>query len=121
MQVALFYGMSQPGASDTPAAHATFAIDPLWILRAMLYYAMSNGLSFNEFLRFVEALQTSDAHGVATPEAWQPSDEVVVTPLNSVRMRPPALRDRGARFKVPVMAGRSVRQGAGDDGVEAGA
>lgn len=83
MQVALFYGMSQPGASDTPAAHAMFAIDPLWILRAMVCYPMSNGLSFNELLRLVEALQTSDAHGVATPEAWQPSDEVVVTPLNS--------------------------------------
>jgi peroxiredoxin (alkyl hydroperoxide reductase subunit C) len=80
MQVAHFHGVIQPGASDTSAARATFAIGPLWILRAMVYYPMSNGLSFNEILRLVEALQTSEAHGVATPEAWQPSDEVVVTP-----------------------------------------
>jgi peroxiredoxin (alkyl hydroperoxide reductase subunit C) len=52
-------------------------VDPA---RDVVYYPMSNGRSFNEFLRLVEALQTSDAHGVATPEAWQPSDEVVVTP-----------------------------------------
>jgi peroxiredoxin (alkyl hydroperoxide reductase subunit C) len=59
MQVAHFHGVIQPGASDTSAARATFAIGPLWILRAMVYYPMSNGLSFNEILRLVEALQTS--------------------------------------------------------------
>ena len=80
MDVASAYGMIQPGASDTSAVRATFIIDPEGILRAMVYYPMTNGRSIDEFLRLVEALQTSDANGVATPEAWQPGDKVIVPP-----------------------------------------
>mgnify|MGYP002414208219 FL=1 len=80
MQVAKAYGMIQPGASDTSAVRATFIIDPEGVLRAMVYYPMSNGRSIDEFVRLVKALQTSDANGVATPEAWQPGDKVIVPP-----------------------------------------
>ncbi|HKJ77285.1 MAG TPA: peroxiredoxin [Gammaproteobacteria bacterium] len=80
MQVAKAYGMIQPGASDTSAVRATFVIDPEGILRAMVYYPMTNGRSIPEFLRLVKALQTSDANGVATPEGWQPGDKVIVPP-----------------------------------------
>jgi len=80
MQVAKAYGMIQPGASDTSAVRATFIIDPEGILRAMVYYPMSNGRSIDEFVRLVKAMQTSDAHKVATPEAWQPGDQVIVPP-----------------------------------------
>ncbi|PLX38621.1 MAG: peroxiredoxin [Hyphomicrobiales bacterium] len=80
MQVANAYGMIQPGASDTSAVRATFIIDPEGVLRAMVYYPMSNGRSIDEFVRLVTALQTSDANGVATPEAWQPGDKVIVPP-----------------------------------------
>ena len=80
MQVAKAYGMIQPGASDTSAVRATFIIDPNGVLRAMVYYPMSNGRSIDEFVRLVKALQTSDEHGVATPEAWQPGDKVIVPP-----------------------------------------
>ena len=80
MNVANAYGMIQPGASDTSAVRATFIIDPEGKLRAMVYYPMSNGRSINEFLRLVEALQTSDAHGCATPENWQPGEKVIVPP-----------------------------------------
>ncbi|MDR9440588.1 MAG: peroxiredoxin [Halomonas sp.] len=80
MQVANAYGMIQPGASDTAAVRATFVIDPEGILRAMVYYPMSNGRSVDEILRLVKALQTSDAHGVATPENWQPGEKVIVPP-----------------------------------------
>jgi alkyl hydroperoxide reductase subunit AhpC len=45
MQVARAYGMIQPGASDTSAVRATFIIDPEGVLRAMVYYPMSNGRS----------------------------------------------------------------------------
>jgi peroxiredoxin (alkyl hydroperoxide reductase subunit C) len=41
---------------------------------------MSNGRSVAEFLRLLEALQTSDTHGIATPEGWQPGDKVIVPP-----------------------------------------
>ncbi|MGB7086527.1 MAG: peroxiredoxin [Phormidesmis sp.] len=80
MTVAHDYGMIQPGASDTSAVRATFVIDPESVLRAMVYYPMSNGRSIAEFLRLLEALQTSDKHGVATPEDWQPGDKVIVPP-----------------------------------------
>jgi peroxiredoxin (alkyl hydroperoxide reductase subunit C) len=84
MEVARSYGMIQPGASDTSAVRATFVIDPEGTLRAMVYYPMSNGRSIDEFVRLVKALQTSDAHKVATPEAWQPGDKVIVPPPASV-------------------------------------
>lgn len=80
MQVASAYGMIQPGASDTSAVRATFLIDPEGVLRAMVYYPMSNGRSVEEFLRLLTALQTSDANQVATPEAWQPGEPVIVPP-----------------------------------------
>ncbi|PJK31306.1 peroxiredoxin [Minwuia thermotolerans] len=80
MKVAQAYGMIQPGASDTSAVRATFIIDPEGMLRAMVYYPMTNGRSIDEFLRVLEALQTSDKHGVATPENWKPGDKVIVPP-----------------------------------------
>jgi peroxiredoxin (alkyl hydroperoxide reductase subunit C) len=80
MKVAAAYGMIQPGASDTSTVRATFFIDPDGKLRAMVYYPMSNGRSVEEFLRLLEAMQTSDKHGVATPEAWKPGDKVIVPP-----------------------------------------
>lgn len=80
MEVASAYGMVHPGAADTQAVRATFIIDPEGILRAMVYYPMSNGRSIDEFVRLLTALQTSDKHGVATPEAWVPGQDVIVPP-----------------------------------------
>ncbi|MCB9878108.1 MAG: peroxiredoxin [Planctomycetes bacterium] len=80
MQVAHAYGMIQPGASDTSAVRATFIIDPEGVLRAMVYYPMSNGRSVEEFVRLIQAMQTSDQHKVATPEAWKPGEAVIVPP-----------------------------------------
>lgn len=80
MKVAHAYGMIQPGASDTSAVRTTFIIDDKGILRAMVYYPMSNGRSVPEFLRLLKALQTSDENGVATPEGWQPGESVIVPP-----------------------------------------
>lgn len=80
MDVASAYGMVHPGAADTSAVRATFVIDPEGILRAMVYYPMTNGRSIDEILRLVKALQTSDQHGVATPEGWRPGDKVIVPP-----------------------------------------
>jgi peroxiredoxin (alkyl hydroperoxide reductase subunit C) len=60
MEVARDYGMVHPGAADTQAVRATFFIDPEGILRAMVYYPMSNGRSIDEFVRLLTAMQTSD-------------------------------------------------------------
>jgi peroxiredoxin (alkyl hydroperoxide reductase subunit C) len=62
MKVAKDYGMIMPGDSDTSAVRAPFIIDPNGILRAMVYYPMSNGRSIAEFVRLVAAMQTSDAN-----------------------------------------------------------
>lgn len=78
MKVAQDYGMIQPGASDTQAVRATFIIDPDGILRAMVYYPMTNGRSIDELYRLIQALQTSDTHKVATPENWKPGQDVIV-------------------------------------------
>ena len=80
MEVARAYGMIHPGAGDTSAVRATFFIDPEGKLRAMVYYPMSNGRSIDEFVRLLQALQTSDANGVATPENWKPGEAVIVPP-----------------------------------------
>ncbi len=80
MKVAKSYGMIHPGAADTSAVRATFIIDDKSILRAMVYYPMTNGRSIDEFIRLVTALQTSDREAVATPEGWQPGDKVIVPP-----------------------------------------
>ena len=84
MKVANAYGMIQPGASDTSAVRSTFFIDPEGVLRAMVYYPMSNGRSIPEFLRLLTALQTSDQHGVATPEGWQAGEQVIVPPPQTI-------------------------------------
>jgi peroxiredoxin (alkyl hydroperoxide reductase subunit C) len=85
MDVARAYGMIHPGASDTSAVRATFIIDPNGILRAMVYYPMTNGRSVAEILRLVRGLQTSLANGVATPEGWQPGDKVLVGAPTTVK------------------------------------
>jgi peroxiredoxin (alkyl hydroperoxide reductase subunit C) len=91
MKVAHAYGMVQPGASDTSAVRATFVIDPQGVLRAMLYYPMSNGRSVPEILRLVTALQASDAQKIATPEGWTPGQDAIVPPPKTVD----AARQRG--------------------------
>lgn len=80
MNVAKAYGMIHPGAADTSAVRATFIIDPEGILRAMVYYPMTNGRSIPEFLRVLRALKTSDSNKVATPEGWQPGEKVIIPP-----------------------------------------
>ena len=84
MNVARAFGMIHPGASDTSAVRATFLIDPEGVIRAMVYYPMSNGRSVDEFVRLLDALQTSDTNKVATPENWHAGDQVIVPPPATV-------------------------------------
>jgi peroxiredoxin (alkyl hydroperoxide reductase subunit C) len=87
MKVAKKYGMLHPGQSSTATIRTVFFIDDKGILRAMLYYPMSNGRYIPEIIRLVKALQTTDKHGVATPANWQPGDKVVVpAPKNKAEM-----------------------------------
>jgi peroxiredoxin (alkyl hydroperoxide reductase subunit C) len=80
MRVARLYGMIMPGESATEASRCVFIIDPNRIVRAMIYYPLSLGRNTAEILRVIDALQTSDAHGVAMPANWKPGDKVIVPP-----------------------------------------
>jgi peroxiredoxin (alkyl hydroperoxide reductase subunit C) len=80
MKVARMYGMIHHKASSTSTVRCVFIIDPKRILRAMVYYPMSNGRNIPEIMRLVKALQTSDQNSVATPANWQPGDDVIVPP-----------------------------------------
>ncbi|WP_238843396.1 MULTISPECIES: peroxiredoxin [Thiomicrorhabdus] len=84
MKVAKAYGMIHEAAADTSAVRATFIIDPEGILRAMVYYPMSNGRQIDEFVRLLEAMQTSDANACATPENWRKGEKVIVPPAATV-------------------------------------
>lgn len=80
MDVARKYGMIHPAQSGTSAVRAVFFIDPDFKLRALIYYPLSNGRNMQEILRVIDAFQTSDEHGVATPANWEPGEEVIVPP-----------------------------------------
>jgi peroxiredoxin (alkyl hydroperoxide reductase subunit C) len=83
MEVSRAFGMLQPAASTTQAVRAVFIVDPLAIVRAILYYPLSNGRNVDEIMRMLVAMQLSDKHKVATPANWQPGDEVIVPPPGS--------------------------------------
>ncbi len=84
MKVATLYGMVHPGQSSTATVRTVFFIDDKGILRAMIYYPLSNGRSIPEIVRLVKALQTTDKEGVSTPANWQPGDKVIVPPPKTV-------------------------------------
>lgn len=84
MNVASLYGMIHPGQSSTATVRAVFFIDDKGILRAMIYYPLSNGRFIPEIIRLIKALQTTDKEGVSTPANWQPGDKVVVPPPKTV-------------------------------------
>ena len=83
MEVARAFGMLQPAASTTQAVRAVFIMDPNAIIRAILYYPLSNGRNMQEIKRMLIAMQLSDAENVATTANWQPGDDVIVPPAGS--------------------------------------
>lgn len=83
MEVSKKYGMLQPAASTTQAVRAVFIIDPKAIVRAILYYPLSNGRNVDEIKRMVLAMQHSDEHQIATPANWKPGEDVIIPPPGS--------------------------------------
>ena len=79
-EVASLYGMIMPGESKTETSRCVFVIDEKQLIRAMLCYPPSTGRNMDEILRLIDALQTSDGYGVATPANWQLGDKVIVLP-----------------------------------------
>jgi peroxiredoxin (alkyl hydroperoxide reductase subunit C) len=85
-EIATKYGMLHPGQSKTETVRCVFIIDPEGVLRAMLYYPLTNGRNMDEILRMIDAFQTSDKYQVATPANWRPGDEVIVPSPNTQEM-----------------------------------
>jgi peroxiredoxin (alkyl hydroperoxide reductase subunit C) len=104
MAVAQAYGMIAPGAADSSTVRATFVIDPRGIVRAMIWYPMTNGRSVEELLRLVAALQATDRTGGSTPEGWQPGGAIVPPPpltLDEARARAAANAGDGSWYFKP--------------------
>lgn len=83
MEVAKKYGMMMPGESNTKAVRAVFVIDPVGVIRTIIYYPLSLGRNFDELYRVVLALQTADEFKIATPADWRPGDDVIISPAGS--------------------------------------
>ncbi len=84
--VAEALGMIPQGATIT--ARAVFIVDPKGTIRAIVYYPAEVGRDWDEILRALKALQTSDANGVALPHKWPNNeligDRAIVPPAGSV-------------------------------------
>ncbi len=78
-------GMIPTGATIT--ARAVFIVDPKGVIRAIVYYPAEVGRDWDEILRALKALQTSDKHGVALPHKWPNNelikDRVIVPPAST--------------------------------------
>ncbi|KAJ5068372.1 peroxiredoxin prx1 [Anaeramoeba ignava] len=86
MNVAKKFGMLHQSTSKTQTVRAVFIIDPQAIIRAIIYYPLSNGRNMDEIMRLLVAMQTSDKNKVATPANWKPGEDVIVPPPNTVEM-----------------------------------
>ncbi|KAL4770404.1 hypothetical protein BDW60DRAFT_218074 [Aspergillus nidulans var. acristatus] len=59
---------------------SVFIIDPAKKIRLIMTYPASTGRNTAEVLRVIDALQTTEKHGVTTPINWLPGDDVVIPP-----------------------------------------
>lgn len=99
MRVSRQYGMIHPNASGSSAVRAIFIIDPVGIIRAIIYYPAGVGRNFQEIKRLVIALQVNDEFGVSTPADWTPGEDILISsPATSRDMR--GIKNRGADYDV---------------------
>lgn len=99
MEVSKRFGMLQPSASTTQAVRAVFIIDPNGIVRAILYYPLSNGRNMDEIKRLLVAMQHSDKYKIATPANWQLGDDVIIPPPGSCGMAKERVEQAGSDYK----------------------
>ncbi|HLV82219.1 MAG TPA: peroxiredoxin [Devosia sp.] len=80
LRVAKLYGMIHPAESETAAVRTVFIIDPKKKIRLTMTYPMSVGRNFDEILRAITALQTSDGKRLSMPADWQPGKDAIIPP-----------------------------------------
>lgn len=78
--VANLYDMIPPKAANNLTVRSVFFIDPAKRVRLILTYPASVGRNFQEILRAIDALQTADRYGVATPADWVPGQDCIIPP-----------------------------------------
>ncbi len=88
LAVSLKYGMLDQAAHDpsnfdskTSAPlpiRTVFILDPRRRVRLMLTYPAAVGRNFDEILRCLDALQSSDKYKIATPADWKQGEQVIV-------------------------------------------
>ena len=78
--VATLYDMVHPEADPAVTVRSVFIIDPAKKIRLILTYPPSAGRNFDEVLRVIDSLQTTDAHKVATPANWKKGERVIIVP-----------------------------------------
>jgi peroxiredoxin (alkyl hydroperoxide reductase subunit C) len=93
-EVATLYGMLMPGESKTETSRCVFVIDDKQIIRAMIYYPLSTGRNMDEIVRLIQALQTTDKHGVACPANWRPGDKVIMPPPKTQEMAEERMKEK---------------------------
>lgn len=69
--------------NDSATVRSVFIIGPDKQLKLSMTYPMSVGRNFAEILRALDALQTTSAHGVATPANWTVGQDVIIPPTVS--------------------------------------
>ena len=82
-RVAELYDMIHPNQGDTSSVRSVFIIDPAKKIRLTMTYPKSVGRNFEEILRSVDALQTTDRAACSTPVDWKAGDKIIVPPTLS--------------------------------------
>lgn len=98
-EVATLYGMVMPGESKTETSRCVFVIDDKQVIRAMIYYPLSTGRNMDEIMRLIQALQTTDKHGVACPANWRPGDKVIIPPPKTQEMAEERMKEKNIECK----------------------
>lgn len=84
LEIARAFGMIAPDASDASTVRSTLVIDPEGVVRASLTYPVEVGRSIPEIVRTVRALQRVHGADVLAPADWQPGDDLLREPDQSV-------------------------------------
>ena len=76
--------------ADSATVRSVFIIGPDKQLKLSMTYPMNVGRNFAEVLRALDALQTANGKGVATPADWNVGEDVII---------PPTVSDEDAKAK----------------------
>lgn len=88
--VSNLFSMIHPKDNNQFTVRSVFFIDSNKKLRAQITYPAAVGRNFREIIRVLDALQTADTNGIATPVNWNVGDRVII---------PPSVNDEDAKKK----------------------